>query len=574
MMLDDQHLLQQYATEGSEAAFREVVARQVNLVYSTALRQTGGNSQLAQDVTQLVFTDLARKARSLPANVIVAGWLHQATRFAARQLLRGEHRRRRREQQAVIMNAIESEAAPDWQYIRPLLDEAMDRLNRKDRDALLLRFFEQRSFAEVGAAVGSTEEAARKRVNRALEKVRAFLAHRGANTTATAFALALSSNAVHAAPAAWAATVAGSSLASAASSPAISLTFLKFMALTKTQIIAAGVALAIGVGVVVASRQSPIAAQSSDTAKFQITPGIGVGPIKLGMTLARVERILGKTGPGGLYASLGLGVITDQADPKHVSQIIVTGPNTSGIPVGGLDAQLPPNLQAFAGATKEGIRLGSTGAEVVQALGKPDASDVPSVGWEMLNYRTLGLVVDLQDSHVRGMIVANPADKTMAFATDARPVNAPSPAVSTADWVIQPKVGIGPIRFGMTRQEVEQILGKPVQIARGNTYEYYQDGLLLIFNPAQRGIFGMSVVGTGKPGGQTVSATGTAYKDFAGATQEQIRIGSKRSDVVRAFGEPEKISKAANMEDIMYPTLALTVHLENGQVTELGLMVR
>src|ERR1041385_8322662 len=157
--MDDNHqLLRQYAADGSEAAFGELVARHVNLVYSAALRRTGGDAHLAQDVAQLVFTDLARKARSLPENVVLAGWLHRATRYAAAQWLRTERRRAAREQEAVTMNSILSEADSDpsrrsptdadWAQIRPLLDEALDELGDDDRDALVLRFFEQRSLAE------------------------------------------------------------------------------------------------------------------------------------------------------------------------------------------------------------------------------------------------------------------------------------------------------------------------------------------------------------------------------------------------------------------------------------------
>ena len=164
-MLDDQQLLRRYVADGSEAAFGELVVRYVNLVYSTALRRAGGDSHLAQDVSQLVFTDLARKARSLSKDVVLAGWLHKATQYATTQMLRSEHRRQRREQEAVAMNELKSESTPDWEQIRPLLDEALDRLNQTDRDALLLRFFEQRSLAEVGCALGANEEAARKRVS-------------------------------------------------------------------------------------------------------------------------------------------------------------------------------------------------------------------------------------------------------------------------------------------------------------------------------------------------------------------------------------------------------------------------
>jgi RNA polymerase sigma factor (sigma-70 family) len=141
-MLDDHQLLASYTADGSESGFRELVARHVNLVYSAALRRADGDAHLAQDATQLVFTDLARKARSLPKNIVLAGWLHRATRFAAAQLLRSERRRRAREQEAAAMNTLESETAPDWRQIRPLLDEALDELGRADRDALLLRFSE------------------------------------------------------------------------------------------------------------------------------------------------------------------------------------------------------------------------------------------------------------------------------------------------------------------------------------------------------------------------------------------------------------------------------------------------
>src|SRR5207249_1135615 len=146
-MLDDRQLLRRYA-DGSEAAFGELVARYVNLVYSAALRRMGGDAHLAQDVAQLVFMDLAHKARSLRREVVLAGWLHRATRFAAAQLIRSERRRQQREHEAVVMNI--SESTSDWEQIRPLLDEALDELSRADRDALILRFMDQRSLSEVG----------------------------------------------------------------------------------------------------------------------------------------------------------------------------------------------------------------------------------------------------------------------------------------------------------------------------------------------------------------------------------------------------------------------------------------
>src|SRR5262245_40664509 len=234
-MLDDRQLLARYS-EGSEAAFGELVSRYVNLVYSTALRRTAGDASLAHDVAQLVFTDLARRANSLPPEVLLAGWLHRATRFAASSLMRTERRRQAREQIAAAMNAVEPEHPSDWGSIRPVLDQALDQLNRRDRDALLLRFFEQRSLAEVGQALGSNEDAARKRVSRALDKLRAYLARRGVTTTASALSVALSTNALGAAPAGLAATLTSSSLAGAAVGTGTTLTLLNLMAATKLKL--------------------------------------------------------------------------------------------------------------------------------------------------------------------------------------------------------------------------------------------------------------------------------------------------------------------------------------------------
>jgi RNA polymerase sigma factor (sigma-70 family) len=232
-MVEDQQLLREYAVGGSEAAFGELVARYINLVYSAALRRAGGDTHLAQDVAQLVFTDLARKACSLPKSVVLAGWLHRATYYAAAQLLRTERRRQAREQEAVAMNALTSEPAPDWEQIRPLLDEALDRLDQADRDALLLRFFEQRSLAEVGHALGSNEDAARKRVTRALEKLRGHLVRRGVTTPAAALSTVISVHAVQTAPAGLAAALTTTSLAGAAAGTGATLTVVKLMAMTK-----------------------------------------------------------------------------------------------------------------------------------------------------------------------------------------------------------------------------------------------------------------------------------------------------------------------------------------------------
>jgi len=243
-MTDDYQLLRRYVTEHSEAAFGELVARYVNLVYFAALRRVGGDAHLAQDISQLVFTDLARKASALPRDVVLAGWLHQATRYAAAQSMRSERRRRSRELEAAVMNALESGTHADWQAIRPELDNALDKLSPADRDAIILRFFEQRSFSEIGNALGANEDTARKRVSRALEKLQAVLVRKGITTTAAALSAVISTHAVQLAPAGLAATLANASIASAGTAAGITSTLLKIMGMTKLQLGVTSIVLA------------------------------------------------------------------------------------------------------------------------------------------------------------------------------------------------------------------------------------------------------------------------------------------------------------------------------------------
>lgn len=268
-MRDDQQLLRSYANDGSEAAFRELVERHLNLVYSAALRRVDGDRQLAEDVSQLVFTDLARKARLLSGNVVLAGWLHSATRYAAAQLMRTNRRRRQREEKAMAMNAFENETAPDWQALRPVLDQALDKMDKKDRDALVLRFFERRSLAQVGSALGSNEDAARKRIERALQKLRLQLGRRGFTTTAAALSGAISANAIQAAPAGLAATLAASSVAGAGAASGITLTALKIMSMTKLQLSVGASIIAVLSAALVVEHKSESALQAENAALHQ-----------------------------------------------------------------------------------------------------------------------------------------------------------------------------------------------------------------------------------------------------------------------------------------------------------------
>jgi RNA polymerase sigma factor (sigma-70 family) len=140
-MSDDRHLLSEYCRNGSEAAFQQLVERHLPLVYSAAMRIVNGDAHLAQDITQLVFTHLARKAPALPADMVLAGWLHRDTRFTALEWLRKEHRRVERERKAATMHELESAEEADWTLLRPVLDEVLDELEDDDRHALLLNHF-------------------------------------------------------------------------------------------------------------------------------------------------------------------------------------------------------------------------------------------------------------------------------------------------------------------------------------------------------------------------------------------------------------------------------------------------
>lgn len=250
-MLDDAELLRSYADARSEVAFAELVRRHVDLVYSAALRRVGGDSHLAEDVCQKVFVALARQAESLTDRALLTGWLYTTARFAAAEVVRTERRRRAREQEAFVMHELFGNSAldPDWEKLRPVLDNAMDQLNECDREALLLRFFENRPLAEVGRQLAVTEEAARKRVDRALEKLRSLLAKKGVSSTAAAMGLMLANQTVTAAPAPFAAAVTTSAISAASAAVTPFAGVLHLMNASKIAAGVAGVVLALTVGV-------------------------------------------------------------------------------------------------------------------------------------------------------------------------------------------------------------------------------------------------------------------------------------------------------------------------------------
>src|ERR1017187_6883066 len=172
-------LMRDFDRQGSEAAFAVLVQRHINLVYSVALRHVGIAAH-AEEITQAVFIILARKAASLRADTILEGWLHETTQLTALSFLRGERRRQFREQEAYMQSTLQESAdASTWNQLAPLLDEAMSRLGKKDRDAVMLRFFKEKNLREVATALKVNEAAAQRRVYRAVEKLRRFFTKRG-----------------------------------------------------------------------------------------------------------------------------------------------------------------------------------------------------------------------------------------------------------------------------------------------------------------------------------------------------------------------------------------------------------
>jgi RNA polymerase sigma factor (sigma-70 family) len=250
--LTDQQLLRDYTGRRSETAFAELVRRHVDLVYSAALRMVR-DAHLAEDVTQGVFVALAQNARQLTDRSVLSGWLHRTTQNLAANAVRSDVRRRAREKEAAAMNELPS-AEPDtvWENIAPHLDTALGELSEPDRDALLLRYFERKSAREMAEVLGTSEEAAQKRVSRAVERLRDLFAKRGVTVGASGLVIVISANAVQAAPAGLAITIStAGALTGTAVQTSTAIATTKAIAMTTLQktVVAATLAVVTGTGI-------------------------------------------------------------------------------------------------------------------------------------------------------------------------------------------------------------------------------------------------------------------------------------------------------------------------------------
>jgi uncharacterized protein (TIGR03435 family) len=309
MTPDDMELVRQYAGQQSESAFATLVSRHAGLVYSAAVRQVR-DPQMAEEITQAVFIILARKAGSLTQKTILPGWLYRAACYTANSARKQEHRRQLREQKAYMQSMLEdTHADAAWEQMAPLLEEAMLRLGQTDRAALVLRFFEGRSLNEVGAALGASEDAAKKRVNRALEKLHRFFSKRGVSSTTAMIAGAISANSVQAAPVALTKSVIAVAITKGAAASGSTSTIikgaLKIMAWTKMK-----TTVAVSVGILLVAGTTTLTVKKishhreklvwdnitrSDLQQLESAPPVvSIRPTKLPLEVADVHETDGK----------------------------------------------------------------------------------------------------------------------------------------------------------------------------------------------------------------------------------------------------------------------------------------
>ncbi len=329
-MVDDAELLRRYAETHSEPAFTEFVGRHLNLVYFTAVRGTGGDTALAQDVAQAVFAVAARRAPALIGHATLTGWLHTTTRHIAARARRKELTQQRYQQEAAMHHMITGGSEHDWARLRPVIDDALDELKAGEREAILVRFFEGRPFADMGAAWRVSQDAARMRVDRALEKLRVALERRGIRSVSAALATVLATQGGLAAPAGMIATVSGAAL-TAAVTPGGVTTFFSIMSGTKIIIGTAAVMAALATGVAVLKHNRAETAELRlDAATRELTA--------VRAQLARAEQGRSAAETAAAEAEKDSGALLAAVDAARAKSTVSAG---GALPPGSSPASLP-----------------------------------------------------------------------------------------------------------------------------------------------------------------------------------------------------------------------------------------
>ncbi len=341
----DMELVREFARNSSEAAFTELARRHLNLVYSVALRYTGPGGDAA-DIAQAVFIILARKAGRLNHRTVLTGWLYETTRFTAARWQRTAARRHAREQEA-YMQSLDTESAAAWQQLAPHLEAAMSQLAERDRTLLALRFYENKTALETAALLGIGEEAAQKRVSRALEKLRTFVGKRGIALTAAAIAGAVSTNSVQAAPVALAKTISAVALAKGAAASTSTLTLvkgaLKIMAWTKAKaVIVASAIVLLAAGTTTVTVKEIQKHKLSDAWRVRF-----FNPTLLEQAPPQVKILPSKFPPGGVGCVYGAWLGIGQSVATIIADAYLPGAHRTKclteLPVGNYDfiAKLP-----------------------------------------------------------------------------------------------------------------------------------------------------------------------------------------------------------------------------------------
>jgi len=507
-MNTDTELLRTFIDKGDEAAFAEVVRRQADLVYSVALRVTR-NPALARDATQTVFTILAREARSLVGYDTLVGWLHTTARHTAINLVRGEERRRAREQEATLMqNEIESTTL-NWEAVGPLLDEAVDALAETDRKAILLRFFQNQSHQEVGAVLGLGEDAARKRVDRALEKLRTHFARMGVAAPSALLATVIASNSVQAAPSEVVTAATSGALSGAVTAGVAGGGFLAtFMMSTPIKIFLAVVAILAVTAVMVFKSHGP---QHSSTPAVTI-PAKGLQPVA-----AAPESVSTST--------------TQVEAPKaSVTDVSVQQPSVEAVKISSTPAVASaPQAAASTGTATTPSRPRNNASTILPRNLGPDPTPQPGdfnvgpVDFGAAPYRSPGVTRRVPYTQGRDLVLKILAERdgTGQISGLAIPSSTPVDArVPSGIWGAANVTSGQPIRLSLINKEVVDVVA-----------QFSPD-------PADFGVKDLGVVdlSDGNPKTYTLNSGGTITFSVNPLVPHQVHVATRNKENTRGLG--------------------------------------